>query len=104
MGNWYVAGTRFVHENIIQFCGRPFRNAGHMDTVLMENLWRVVGPDDDLWTVGDSFCHRDMNIILKTMKCALHQSFLDSDRALSILQFSIRFSFAARTLLAEKYA
>ena len=30
-----------------------FRSAGHMDTVLIENLWSKVGPDDDLWVVGD---------------------------------------------------
>lgn len=53
MANWYTADTHFGHENVIQFCGRPFRNSGHMDTVLIENLWKRVQPDDDLWIVGD---------------------------------------------------
>ncbi len=53
MVNWYTADTHFGHENVIGFCDRPFRDTGHMDTVLIENLWSKVGPDDDLWVIGD---------------------------------------------------
>ena len=53
MTNWYTADTHFRHENVIPFCGRPFRSASHMDSVLIENLWSKVGPEDDLWIVGD---------------------------------------------------
>ena len=49
MTHWYTADTHFGHENVIALCGRPFRNAGHMDTVLIENLWSKVRPEDDLW-------------------------------------------------------
>ena len=31
----------------------PFRDAEHMDTVLIENMWKVVQSEDDLWIVGD---------------------------------------------------
>lgn len=53
MTNWYTADTHFGHENVIPFCNRPFRNTGHMDTVLIENLWLKVEPNDDLWIIGD---------------------------------------------------
>ncbi len=53
MTNWYTADTHFGHENIIKFCDRPFRSANHMDAVLMQNLWTMVGPKDALWIVGD---------------------------------------------------
>lgn len=53
MAHWYTADTHFGHEKVIELCGRPFRNAGHMDAVLIENLWSKVGPKDDLWIVGD---------------------------------------------------
>lgn len=53
MTNWYTADLHFGHENIIPFSGRPFRNAGHMDAVLIANLWEKVGPEDDLWIIGD---------------------------------------------------
>jgi calcineurin-like phosphoesterase family protein len=56
MTHWYTADTHFGHEKVIALCNRPFQNAGHMDAALIENLWSKVGPDDDLWIVGD-FVH-----------------------------------------------
>ena len=53
MGHWYTADTHFGHENVIRFCDRPFKSASHMDGVLLENMWRVVKPADDLWIIGD---------------------------------------------------
>lgn len=53
MANWYTADTHFGHENVIPFCGRPFRHAGHMDSMLIESMWKVVQPEDDLWIIGD---------------------------------------------------
>lgn len=47
MANWYTADTHFGHENVIPFCGRPFRHAGHMDSMLIESMWKVVQPEDD---------------------------------------------------------
>ena len=49
----YNADTHFGHENIIPFCGRPFRSASHMDSILIENMWKAVKPEDTLWIVGD---------------------------------------------------
>lgn len=48
MTNWYTADPHFGHENVIKFCNRPFRSANHMDAVLMQNLWAMVGPKDAL--------------------------------------------------------
>ena len=56
MTNWYTADTHFGHDNVIKFCNRPFRSANHMDAVLMQNLWTMVGPKDVLWIIGD-FAH-----------------------------------------------
>ncbi|MEP4334970.1 MAG: hypothetical protein ABJ360_01015 [Roseobacter sp.] len=53
MTNWYTADTHFGHENVIRFCDRPFKSASHMDGAMLENMWRVVKPDDDLWIIGD---------------------------------------------------
>ncbi|MHA3916144.1 hypothetical protein [Halovulum sp. GXIMD14793] len=46
MTNWYTADTHFGHENVIGFCNRPFRSAGQMDAIMIENLWAKVNPDD----------------------------------------------------------
>jgi calcineurin-like phosphoesterase family protein len=53
MAIWYTADTHFGHENIINFCKRPFKSASHMDAALLENMWEVVKPEDELWIVGD---------------------------------------------------
>lgn len=50
---WYTADTHFGHENIIRFCKRPFKTASQMHGVMLENLWKVVQPEDDLWIIGD---------------------------------------------------
>ena len=53
MAIWYTADTHFGHENIIKFCKRPYKSASHMDGALLENMWKVVGAEDELWIVGD---------------------------------------------------
>lgn len=53
MANWYTADTHFSHENVITHCNRPFSSAAEMDAILIENMWKVVKPEDDLWIVGD---------------------------------------------------
>ncbi len=50
---WYTADTHFGHENIMRFCNRPFMSASQMDAALLENMWKVVGPEDQLWILGD---------------------------------------------------
>lgn len=50
---WYTADTHFGHENVIRFCNRPFVSAAQMDAVMLENMWKVVGPADQLWILGD---------------------------------------------------
>ena len=53
MTHWYTADTHFGHENIIPNARRPFRDGEHMAAVLIERLWDRVGPEDDLWIIGD---------------------------------------------------
>lgn len=53
MANWYTADPHFGHENIIRYCDRPFHSVSEMDAVIQSNYARRVGPDDDLWIVGD---------------------------------------------------
>ena len=53
MAHWYTADTHFGHENVIRFCNRPFANTADMDVTMLKNLADRVGPDDDLWVLGD---------------------------------------------------
>ncbi|MCB5411230.1 metallophosphoesterase [Pseudogemmobacter faecipullorum] len=53
MPHWYTADLHFGHDRIIPNATRPFRDTSHMDAVLIERLWEKVGPEDDLWVLGD---------------------------------------------------
>ena len=50
---FFTSDTHFGHANIIKYCDRPFRDVPHMNEVLIENWNRVVGPDDEVFHLGD---------------------------------------------------
>lgn len=51
--DWFIADTHFGHENIITYCGRPFKNAAEMDEVIITNWNTVVKPEDTVFHLGD---------------------------------------------------
>lgn len=50
---FFTADTHFGHANIIRYTGRPFGSANHMDEALVANWNSVVGPDDEVYHLGD---------------------------------------------------
>lgn len=48
-----TADTHLGHENIIEFCDRPFGSVEEMDQVLINNWNDVVGADDIVYHLGD---------------------------------------------------
>ena len=52
---FFTSDTHFYHANIINFCGRPFKNVEVMNETLIANWNSVVGPDDLVFHLGD-FC------------------------------------------------
>jgi len=48
-----TSDTHFFHENIIKYCERPFKDAEEMNMVLVKNWNKAVGPEDDVFVVGD---------------------------------------------------
>lgn len=51
--NFYTSDTHFSHKNIIRYCSRPFASIDKMDEAMIGNWNAVVGPDDDVWHLGD---------------------------------------------------
>lgn len=50
---FFTSDLHFDHSNIIKYCNRPFRDADHMNAVLVDNWNSVVTPQDTVWVLGD---------------------------------------------------
>jgi len=58
MNTWFTSDFHFGHANIIKYCGRPFKDVGHMDSVIVKRHNERVKPDDTVYFLGD-FCFRN---------------------------------------------
>lgn len=54
---FFTSDLHLGHENIIEYCARPFANVSEMDEALIENFNSRVKPTDDAWILGD-FCFK----------------------------------------------
>lgn len=50
---YFTSDTHFGHSNVIQFEGRPFQTAEEMDEALIRNWNGKVGPEDEIYILGD---------------------------------------------------
>lgn len=54
MGNiFFISDTHFYHQNIIEYCNRPFFNTNEMNQVIIDNWNQTVGQDDIVYFLGD---------------------------------------------------
>lgn len=53
---WFISDTHFFHENIIQYCGRPFKDAHFMNEFMIDKWNRTVSPGDKVYHLGDVAC------------------------------------------------
>lgn len=53
--SWFSSDWHFNHANIIRYSHRPFSNVQEMDQCIINNINRVVAPNDTLFFLGD-FC------------------------------------------------
>lgn len=66
---WFIADTHFGHESIIDLCGRPFKDAGDMETFMVKAWNERVRGDDTVFILGDMFFkHKDPERVLKLLK------------------------------------
>ena len=53
MVRYFTADLHLGHRNIIDYCGRPFRDAGDMDDALVERWNSTVAANDEVIVLGD---------------------------------------------------
>jgi len=51
--HFFTADPHYSHGNVIRFCNRPFPGTDAMNASLLAECCSRVGPDDDLWILGD---------------------------------------------------
>lgn len=56
---YLTSDLHFGHENIIKYCDRPWATVDEMHAGLIQNWNSVVGPNDEVWIVGDCHCGRN---------------------------------------------
>jgi calcineurin-like phosphoesterase family protein len=52
---WFTSDTHYGHDNVIQFCGRPFKNSDEMAEELITRFNSKVGESDTVYFLGDIF-------------------------------------------------
>lgn len=50
---WFTSDTHFHHANIIEYCGRPFRDVDHMNEEMIHRWNERVKPGDLVYHLGD---------------------------------------------------
>ena len=50
---WFTSDTHFFHNNIIDYCKRPFVNAEEMNEYIIKQWNSVVKPQDEVYHLGD---------------------------------------------------
>lgn len=58
MNTWFTSDTHFGHNGIIPHSGRPWPSAIEMDVDLIKIWNKIVGPEDEVWHLGDFSFHR----------------------------------------------
>jgi len=64
MNKFVTADQHFNHENIIQFCQRPFKNVDEMNETMIMNWNSKVREDDVVYCLGDMVWQGDGREIL----------------------------------------
>ncbi len=55
---WVTSDTHFMHENIIRYCNRPFKDSDDMTEVLINRWNSVVKKGDYVYHLGDFFIEK----------------------------------------------
>ena len=64
---WFTSDLHFGHRNILRFCNRPWDDEKAMGLGLIENWNSVVGDNDIVFVLGDTFWFNESRSIKKIL-------------------------------------
>jgi calcineurin-like phosphoesterase family protein len=70
---WITGDQHWGHARIIELCNRPFRDVAEMNEMLIANYNAVVGPDDEVYFLGD-VAWKDVIAATNILRHRLNQS------------------------------
>lgn len=50
---FFTSDLHFGHRNVIEYCDRPYKDVTQMNEKIVEQWNSQVGPDDEVWMLGD---------------------------------------------------
>lgn len=65
---YFTADQHHGHENIIQYCDRPFVNSVQMTRQIIRNHNNVVDHDDTCYHLGDFMWNKDVNRLTEILR------------------------------------
>lgn len=65
---WFTSDQHFGHNNVINFCHRPWKFLSDMEKALVDRWNEVVGKNDIVFMLGDFTLTKDKTIIPKIIK------------------------------------
>ena len=64
---WFTSDLHLGHRNVIRFCNRPFADEKEMGKSLIENWNNIVGDNDIVFVLGDTFWFNDSHSIKRVL-------------------------------------
>lgn len=64
---YFISDTHFNHDRDFIYSPRNFENVNQMNTVEISNWNKTVGPEDDIYVLGDFFLGTDTEFIKNTL-------------------------------------
>lgn len=64
---WFTSDLHFGHRNVIRFCNRPFADEKEMGQAIIQNWNNVVGDNDIVFVLGDTFWFNDSHGIKRVL-------------------------------------
>ena len=70
--HWFTADPHYCHDRIIGLAGRPFPDVAAMNAHLLAECRARVGPDDELWILGDFTAGRSTDAQRREVRGIFH--------------------------------